>query len=82
MQTCTMSEQVDINNINVAKIMAERFGRSDYFATYLLTYLLTYFLPSFLPISYNICKKGNDSILSPAWVGGGMLPCCLKVNSL
>ena len=30
-----MSKQVDINNINVARIMAEKFGHSNIFATYL-----------------------------------------------
>ena len=38
-----MSERVIyINNVNVVKIMTEKFGRSNIFATYLLTYLLTY----------------------------------------
>ena len=36
-----MSEQVNMNNVNVARIVAETFGHSNIFATYLLTYLLT-----------------------------------------
>ena len=71
-----MAGQGSINFVKGMKRMAAIVGRSDYFATS--------FLPSFLPsfLYYSICKRGNDSILSPAWVGGGMLPFCMRLNEL
>ena len=33
-----MSKQVNTNIVNVARIMAEKFGHSNIFATYLFTY--------------------------------------------